>query len=589
MGEFSLKSQSYGGRYMYLDCTQEPVLGMNKSIIHWTLTVTGNDAVHYTTGPTTVIIDGQTVYFAPITFWNTYQFPAGTGSVSGQTEVVHEPDGTKTVECSIQTAIYTGVLQKNKATWDLRAIPKESTIGATDAFVGRTSMIAVDKKNAAYSHTIAYQFGALQGYICSDGSTSEAPVMLESTNIAFLVPTDFYNEIPNQKSAQCRLICTTYAGDVQIGEEKSCSFWVSCQEDECKPELSGTVEDCNEETIQLTGDRNRLIRFFSTAKCQINAAAKNGAGIKEIKIADALAEEGTLIIPNVETGEFLFQAVDTREYKSTHIVEKDLIPYQKLTAVAVAKRTDPTSGRVQLTVEGNCFWGDFGAQENDIQISCFVGTKETVLEVTKTERGYLAQVYLEDLSYLSSHEIQVVIRDELMEVVIAARVNPGMPVFDWGEKDFAFHVPVMLEDGAKAVSQKVLEQATDPLRYFPVDSIQVFWSHVSPAEQFGGTWERVVNPETGEGVFLLGCTEEDDIGEFGGEATHTLTVKEMPGHYHDTYVQSIPGGSGGGYIALTYPAYGAKATVATMSEVGGNLAHNNIPPFVKVSIWRRVE
>ena len=65
--------------------------------------------------------------------------------------------------------------------------------------------------------------------------------------------------------------------------------------------------------------------------------------------------------------------------------------------------------------------------------------------------GYTAQGYL-DVSYQQSHLVQVVARDKLMELTIPVRINPGVPVFDWGEQDFAFHVPVTLADGSEAVS-----------------------------------------------------------------------------------------------------------------------------------------
>ena len=35
-------------------------------------------------------------------------------------------------------------------------------------------------------------------------------------------------------------------------------------------------------------------------------------------------------------------------------------------------------------------------------------------------------------------------------------MKPGVPVFDWGEEDFAFHVPVVLSDGSPAISRNDL-------------------------------------------------------------------------------------------------------------------------------------
>ena len=265
--------------------------------------------------------------------------------------------------------------------------------------------------------------------------------------------------------------------------------------------MGGEVQDCNDVTAELTGDRqNAAVRFFSTIGCEIHTEAKNGADITYKQVNGIEIPGEHIELPNVETGVFTFSATDSRGYTGSATVEMNLIPYVKLTAVATAKRLGPTSNTVTLTVEGKCFWGSFGAQENTLQVCYVQGGEETELEITPTEDGYIAQGTVEGLSYERSHSLQVVVRDKLMEVPAKASVNPGVPVFDWGEKDFAFHVPVILEDGSVAISKRMLLDVI-----YPVNSIVVRYDHISPAQLFGGAWERLVNPETGEGVFLLGC------------------------------------------------------------------------------------
>lgn len=57
---------------------------------------------------------------------------------------------------------------------------------------------------------------------------------------------------------------------------------------------------------------------------------------------------------------------------------------------------------------------------------------------------------------------------------------------------------------------------------YPVGSIYHSMSATSPASTVGGTWTQLK-------TFLYGSTTAKQTG---GEATHTLTVNEMPAHAH---------------------------------------------------------
>lgn len=104
-----------------------------------------------------------------------------------------------------------------------------------------------------------------------------------------------------------------------------------------------------------------------------------------------------------------------------------------------------------------------------------------------------------------------------------------------------------------------------------------------PGLLFGGTWVQI------SGRFLY-CT--DNSMDTGGEATHTLTINEMPSHKH-----TISGnwardkGSGGWGASIgTYDNYVFEPTDITsrMSNAGGGQAHNNMPPYFTVYCWYRV-
>lgn len=113
---------------------------------------------------------------------------------------------------------------------------------------------------------------------------------------------------------------------------------------------------------------------------------------------------------------------------------------------------------------------------------------------------------------------------------------------------------------------------------YPVGSIYLSYNHTDPSTLFGGIWERIEN------AFLWATTPGGIIGQTGGSATHTLTVNEMPAHSHGSvYSQHVdaPKSQAWYTTAGTSLAYGVVPT-------GGGQPHNNMPPYIQISVWRRV-
>mgnify|MGYP003292036407 CR=1 FL=1 len=111
---------------------------------------------------------------------------------------------------------------------------------------------------------------------------------------------------------------------------------------------------------------------------------------------------------------------------------------------------------------------------------------------------------------------------------------------------------------------------------YPVGSIYLSYSHVSPAELFGGTWVRIY------GAFPWFTDSNGEIGLTGGERTVTLTAAQIPSHNHGgTYTNA------GTARTHAWLASGGSAMGYDTVNTGGGEAHNNMPPYIQISAWRR--
>lgn len=117
---------------------------------------------------------------------------------------------------------------------------------------------------------------------------------------------------------------------------------------------------------------------------------------------------------------------------------------------------------------------------------------------------------------------------------------------------------------------------------YPVGSIYLTMNATNPAELFGfGTWEKL--PDR----FLLGASDTYKVGSTGGEATHTLSIEEMPAHDHGYNTVGWKDKTGRIKSHVEVQEYLDYNQNRTTTKVGGSQPHNNMPPYIAVYMWQR--
>ena len=137
---------------------------------------------------------------------------------------------------------------------------------------------------------------------------------------------------------------------------------------------------------------------------------------------------------------------------------------------------------------------------------------------------------------------------------------------------------------------------------YPVGSIYMNVNSTNPGTLFGGTWEQI------QGRFLLGMSSSYPAGSQGGEAEHTLKKRELPkfagsinmrANTEDSNNVDIITDIGAnmnlrqndvvwdGILSANSGNTQMKNWQLSFDNAGQGKAHNNMPPYLSVYIWKR--
>lgn len=182
---------------------------------------------------------------------------------------------------------------------------------------------------------------------------------------------------------------------------------------------------------------------------------------------------------------------------------------------------------------------------------------------------------------------------------------------------------------------KKLSSALDQLnrlagQLYPVGSIYMNVNNVEPSSIFGGSWERMPS-----GRMLVNSGDDFNLGQIGGEKEHRLTEDELASHSHDVNningnttstaklvgkfsssirpngdITDVPYRNGFGIVSKEneyriHAKDGGDSSPGrnyvidashnhtinlniNMLPSGKNQPHNNMPPYIVVNMWKRI-
>ena len=375
------------------------------------------------------------------------------------TTVSHNPDGAGS--CYLYALIngpgattMEGTNVSGSATVTLDRIPRYASVKSVSDFTDEANPVII------YSNPAGTVVSSLQVCISLDGvtaKTSYKDVPKTGTEYTLSLTEAERNSLraaaPNSNTLQVYFLLKTVLGSGSNVDVQSAKMQVV----NANPVVLSAVVDTNSNTTALTGDSSILVAGHSTARVTIDATAQKYATIKSKKVAHGtavLTDDGILSVTN---NPIKITVTDSRGNETVKTAANTIVPYINPTCL-IGNHVPEADGSFALEITGLFYNGSIGKTANTltIQYRCKAAggsysSWATMESVSKSGNSYTATANLTGLDYQTVYTFQARAIDRLNTsgVYSEEKAVIAQPVFDWGQYDFKFNVPIYDKTGAQ--------------------------------------------------------------------------------------------------------------------------------------------
>ena len=180
--------------------------------------------------------------------------------------VGHNADGTKsfglTASFSGSGDWSPGTLTIPGNSFTLTTIPRFSSVASVSGTIGASVTVNITRQSTSFTHTVRYAWGSKTGTIATGVGTS----------VAWTIPMDFANDVPNATSGKGTIYVDTYSGSTKIGTSSN-TLTASVPEN-VKPTFTGvTLSDTNTAVQALLASSTTFLQIISNIKVAFNGAS----------------------------------------------------------------------------------------------------------------------------------------------------------------------------------------------------------------------------------------------------------------------------------------------------------------------------
>lgn len=507
--------------------------------------------------------------------------------------VAHNADGAKTcafsATCGINVTLsgtyYGNVTASGNGTFN--TIARASTISSVTASVAvngtNAVTVAITRASSSFTHTVVFTFGSYSKTTTGVG-----------TSTSYAIPQSWLNAIPNGTSGTAKVTVTTYSGSTKIGSAVSKNFTLTVPST-IVPTISAVT--LAEGVSGLAAQFGGYVQAKSKLSVKITAAGALSSTIKTYKtVVQGVTFTGASITSGVlmhsGTSTVTITVTDSRGRTASTTRSITVIPYASPKIISFQGFRSLANGTENY--EGT--YVNAGVNFSISPVSNKNTASYTLEYKLQTATTWTAltsgSVYALNSNIISasgvfsterSYDIRLTVKDYFTTVTSVFDIPTAFTLLDFNKsgKGLAFGKVSEKENAMEiAMDVEFIGKLTGTIfdAILPVGSMVLRYDHIDPSTLYPGTtWVRV------HSAFPWFTDVGGQIGTTGGERTVTLTINQIPAHSHGSvYSQHAPGTKAQAWYttAGTSLAYGAV-------ETGGGQAHNNMPPYIQISAWRR--
>lgn len=494
----SVQTSSYEGRYLKLTVWEESTnIANNTSTVKWKLESIGGSVNYYTIYNWGVWVHGQEKYGTQTTNWNSYAFPAATGSREGSITVTHNNDGTASaVGFTLKGSVYWNRDNTYNGSCPLSTIPRQANVTSATDFNDEQNPTIKYNNPGGFRLNARLEFGGVNIQRDNIGNSGSYTFNLTDAERTLL-----REKCTGTSMTVREVIATCISGTTE-------QFW--SWQDKTMTIVNGnptftssniSYEDTNNNIVAITGNNKHIVQNRSNLVVTFTGAtAKKSASIVRYEVTFNGSTQNKTSPTSIDYGtvnssqnlSVSIKAVDSRGNSTTASKTITILGWVLPTASILAKRVnnyeDDTKLKVAVTISSV-------NNKNAIQSIKYRYKKSGT-------SSYNSYTSLNDnvettvvIDKLFAWDFQVVIQDKFGTTTYNLVVPKGMPIL---------FIDILLQSIGincfPSVANSLFVNGINFFDLFPIGSCKMTTTNVNPQTVLTGTtWEL-----TTSGKFISG-------------------------------------------------------------------------------------